>query len=294
MAITRNAYAKINLGLDVIGLDEKRYHLVRMIMQNISLHDVLTFEKTSDGQITLELDENSSPMAFGNVPLDEHNLIWKVCNLLRHKYGISQGVHILLEKNIPAAAGMAGGSTDAAAAFLGMNELFDLGISTQELCEMATPLGADIPYCIVGGTALAEGIGEVLTVLPDMPDCHIVVAKPPIGVSTKWVYTELDSHEIMEHPDIDGIQKAIADRSLCGIVEHMGNVLEPVTAVAHPEIGTLEKIMKDHGALRSMMSGSGPTVFGIFDDEATAQSCYEDIAESGLAPECYLTHPIHP
>ena len=287
MKVTRKAYAKINLGLDVTGRRADGYHMVRMIMQTVDLYDVLSFSKTEDGQIRI------STQAQG-IPTDQHNLIWKVCALLRERYKIADGVDITLEKNIPVAAGMAGGSTDGAAAFLGMNELFELGMTRQQMCEMAVELGADIPYCIMGGTALAEGIGEILTSLPNMPDCQILIAKPAIGVSTKWVYTELDNREIAVHPDIDGIRQAIEQQDLQGIQRRLGNVLEPVTTARYTIISQIEELMKENGACNAMMSGSGPTVFGIYDDREAAQKSFAVLDQSGLCPELYLSGPINP
>ncbi len=288
--ITRDAYAKINLGLDVTGRRADGYHLVRMIMQTISLHDTLTFtigEKELSGQVRLSTSS-------GQIPSGPDNLVCRAVEILRKECGFPEGVDITLEKRIPVAAGMAGGSTDAAAAFRAINDLFSLGLSDERLCELATPLGADIPYCIMGGTALSEGIGEVLTALPDLPDCHILIAKPPVAVATKWIYTELDSKPIEDHPDIDGMTAAIRDGSLQGVIDRLGNVLEPVTRVQHPVIGEIEQLMLDHGALGSMMSGSGPTVFGIFDSEQTIQTAYDAVRASGLAPELFCTKPVTP
>ncbi|WP_330364760.1 4-(cytidine 5'-diphospho)-2-C-methyl-D-erythritol kinase [Butyrivibrio sp. NC3005] len=285
--ITKNAYAKINLGLDVTGRREDGYHIVRMIMQNVDIYDTLTFEKTAENKIVLTANKE-------DIPTDEHNLIVKVCKVLVEKYGIKEGVRIHLEKRIPVAAGMAGGSTDAAASFYGMKELFDLPITVDEMCDMAVKLGADIPYCIKGGTMLSEGIGEVLTKLPDMPDCYILVGKPSIGVSTKWVYTTLDSKPIEKHPDIDGMCDAIRDNSLEGIVSRLYNVLEPVTKSEHDIIEKIENVMKDNGADESIMTGSGPTVFGIFTDEEKAKNAYEALKKTELCPQLFLTRPINP
>ena len=287
MKVTRKAYAKINLGLDVTGKRADGYHLVRMIMQTVDLYDVLSFSKREDGQIHIMTQSQG-------IPTDQHNLIWKVCALLTEQYKITDGVDITLEKNIPVAAGMAGGSTDAAAAFLGMNELFHMGLTRQQMCEQGVKLGADIPYCIMGGTALSEGIGEILTPLPDMPDCQILIAKPAIGVSTRWVYTELDNSEISVHPDIDGIRQAIERQDLQGIQVRLGNVLESVTTAKYTIIRQIEKLMKENGAGGAMMSGSGPTVFGIYDDRAAAQKSYAVLEKSGLCPELYLSAPINP
>lgn len=285
--ITRKAYAKINLGLDVTGRREDGYHIVRMIMQNVDIYDTLTFEKNDLGKIRLTANKDT-------IPTDEHNLIYKVCALLMEKYDIKEGVDVHLEKRIPVAAGMAGGSTDGAAAFYGMKELFALPITKEEMCEMAVKLGADIPYCIMGGTMLSEGIGEVLTALPDMPDCYILVGKPDINVSTGWVYTELDSKEIEFHPDIDGMCDAIGSGDLGGVCQRLSNVLEPVTKSKYDIIGKIEALMEDCGAVRSIMTGSGPTVFGIFDDEAKLKQAYDKVKESGYCPELFMSKPVNP
>lgn len=285
--ITRKAYAKINLGLDVTGRRDDGYHIVRMIMQNVDIYDTLTFEKNDLGKIRLTANKDT-------IPTDEHNLIYKVCALLMEKYGIKEGVDVHLEKRIPVAAGMAGGSTDGAAAFYGMKELFYLPITKEEMCEMAVKLGADIPYCIMGGTMLSEGIGEVLTALPDMPDCYILVGKPAIDVSTGWVYTELDSKEIESHPDIDGMCDAIKAGDLKGVCDRLSNVLEPVTKSKYDVIGKIEALMEDGGAVRSIMTGSGPTVFGIFDDEAKLKQAYDKVKESGYCPELFMSKPVNP
>ncbi|SHI44098.1 4-diphosphocytidyl-2-C-methyl-D-erythritol kinase [Butyrivibrio fibrisolvens DSM 3071] len=285
--ITRKAYAKINLGLDVTGRRDDGYHIVRMIMQNVDIYDTLTFEKNDLGKIRLTANKDT-------IPTDEHNLIYKVCALLMEKYDIKDGVDVHLEKRIPVAAGMAGGSTDGAAAFYGMKELFDLPITQEEMCEMAVKLGADIPYCIMGGTMLSEGIGEVLTALPDMPDCYILVGKPDINVSTGWVYTELDSKEIEFHPDIDGMCDAIGSGDLGGVCQRLSNVLEPVTKSKYDIIGKIEALMEDGGAVRSIMTGSGPTVFGIFDDEDKLKKAYDKVKESGYCPELFMSKPVNP
>ncbi len=285
--ITRKAYAKINLGLDVIGRREDGYHLVRMIMQSIDLYDELSFEKTNDGQITI-ITSNSK------IPTDKRNLIWKAAEQLKEEYGVSFGAIIELKKYIPMAAGMAGGSTDAAATYIALNELWGLGLSRDRLCELAVKLGADIPYCICGGTALSEGIGEELTFLRDMPSCHIVIAKPAIDVSTAWAYTTLDSAPIKDHPDIDGMRKAIDNRDLYGITERLGNVLETVTSGKYPIIEDIRQVLLNNGAIGARMSGSGPTVFGIFEnkDLVFAQHAVEELRRRGIAPELFITKPI--
>ena len=282
------AYAKVNLSLDIVGRREDGYHLVRMVMQSLDIADILTFEKLDKPEIIVLLDNPSvggdgdSPL--GKVPLDENNLIYKAARLLFDRYiwkrNEKAGVQITLTKNIPIAAGMAGGSSDAAATFRGINELFELGLMDKELMEMGVTLGADIPYCIMGGTALSEGIGEELTRLPDIPECVFLVVKPRISVSTAEAYGGYDS--LVEsktgqkvriiHPDVDGQVDALYAGNLKGVTDKFLNVLEYVTAEKHPIIGDIEKIMLDFGALNAMMSGSGPTVFGIFDDVEKAEA----------------------
>lgn len=275
------AYAKINLGLDVVGRLENGYHEVKMVMQTVGIYDELSFTKVESG-ITVTTDS-------GELPTDENNLIYKAAKLMIETYGIQEGVRIHLQKNIPIAAGMAGGSTDAAATMKGINRLFDLGCTLKELMELGVKIGADVPYCILGGTALAEGIGEKLTALPEAPECYLLVAKPDISVSTKYVYEHLDAEGVAEHPDIDGMVKAIEEGSLQGILNRMGNVLENVTVKAHPVIDTIKERMKELGAVGSMMSGSGPTVFGIFLEEAKAQEAYEQIKKEQLAKQIFVT-----
>lgn len=278
----RKAYAKINLGLDVIGRLENSYHMVKMVMQTVGIYDVLTLKKIPSG-IVVTTDN-------GELPTDDNNLIYKAARLMREAYGITEGVSIHLEKNIPIAAGMAGGSTDAAGTFLGMNQLFEIGATIQELQELGVKVGADVPYCIMGGTALAEGIGEILSPLPAPPQCHLVVAKPDINVSTKYVYEHLDAEGVETHPDIDGMIEALEEGELQGIVSRLGNVLETVTVKKHTIINTIKQCMLENGALGSLMSGSGPTVFGIFTDEQKAQKAKDEIEEKQLAKQVFVTN----
>ena len=207
--------------------------------------------------------------------------------------GIIEGVSIHLHKVIPVAAGMAGGSSDAAATLVGMNRLFHCGLSKEKLMELGVQIGADVPYCVLRGTALAEGIGEKLTVLPPMPDCWILIGKPGISVSTKYVYTTLDLNTDTVHPDIDGMKKALEDGNLYGITERMGNVLQDVTIPAYPEVERIKEQMKTLGAVNAMMSGSGPTVFGIFDNEEKAQEACQKLWESGSCQQVFLTVPFN-
>ncbi|MCR5557540.1 MAG: 4-(cytidine 5'-diphospho)-2-C-methyl-D-erythritol kinase [Butyrivibrio sp.] len=287
MRLEKKAYAKINLGLDVTGKRADGYHIVRMIMQNVDLFDTLTFEDNETGEVNLTASSE-------RIPTDDSNLICKVAHQLQKEYGVTRGANIHLIKRIPVAAGMAGGSTDGAAAYMALNELWSLGLDKTKLCELAVKLGADIPYCIIGGTALAEGIGEELTVISDMPKCSIVIAKPAIDVSTGWVYKELDSNEIAEHPDIDGIKAAIEGGDINEMCRLIGNVLEPVTAGKYTVIPEIEKILEDNGAIRAFMTGSGPTVFAIYDDATKAKEGFEAVKRSALAPELFLSGPINP
>lgn len=280
------AYAKINLGLDVVRKREDGYHEVRMIMQTIKLYDKLTFRLLEEDEIRLKTN-------LGFLPVNEDNLVYKAVKLLKDTYDVKKGLEIDLFKCIPVAAGMAGGSTDCAAALVGAAKMFGLRLSKQELMKLGVKLGADVPYCVLRGTALSEGIGEVLTPLPPIPDCHILIAKPPISVSTKFVYENLRANELEKHPDIDGMVVAIKEGNLQGITDRMENVLETVTIPAYPVIEEIKNCMKDHGAINSLMSGSGPTVFGIFDKEEQAERARNIIREKDLAQQVYVVKPFN-
>lgn len=282
-----NAYGKINLGLDVVRRREDGYHEVRMIMQTVNLHDKILMERSSEAGVHTETN-------LPYVPDGEGNLAYRAAKLLADEFHITDGVHIRIKKYIPVAAGMAGGSTDAAAVLVGMNRMFGLGLTRRELMKRGVKLGADVPYCILRGTALSEGIGEILTVLPPAPQCHIVLAKPQVAVSTKAVYGNLRVNELLpkEHPDIDGMAAAIKKKDLDGVITRLGNVLETVTIPEHPEIVKIKTIMLENGADGALMSGSGPTVFGIFKDKAAAEKACEVLnqAEEGrLTRQVYLT-----
>lgn len=259
MCYTINAPAKINIGLDVIRKRSDGYHDLKMIMQTINLSDTLEFTVT---------DENTDILTCSNkkLPVDDNNLVIKAVKLMKETYGINASFHINLIKNIPVAAGMAGGSTDAAACFTALNDMFKLGISKEELMKLSVKLGADIPYCIMQGTALSEGIGDILTPLPPFDDVFFLIAKPDIDVSTGFVYKNLKLTNDTCHPDIDGIIRAMHTHNYSEMSALMGNILETVTIPCYPVIGTLKKLLKDEGAFASLMSGSGPTVFGLFDD----------------------------
>ena len=275
------AYAKINLGLDVVRRLENGYHEVKMVMQTVGIYDVLDFQRTAGG-IVITTDS-------GELPTNEDNLIYKAAKLMIEKYHITEGVKIHLEKHIPIAAGMAGGSTDAAATLKGMNRLFDLGCTLKDLMELGVKIGADVPYCVMRGTALAEGIGEKLTRITPVPHMWILIAKPQINVSTRLVYEQLDMGGIQKHPDIDGIIRAIEAQDVVRIAQSMGNVLENVTVPLYPVIETIKQDMLSHGAINAMMSGSGPTVFGIFPDEQTTLACQAFLKKKGDARQVYIT-----
>lgn len=283
--IELKALAKINLGLDVLGKRENGYHDVRMVMQSVYLYDEVKITKRKEPGIVLSTN-------LGFLPSGEGNIAYKAAQLLMDEFQIGQGVDIVLDKHIPVAAGLAGGSSDAAAVLFGMNRLFGLKLSQKELMERGVKLGADVPYCIMRGTVLAEGIGENLTVLPAMPKCTALIAKPPVSVSTKTVYEALDAQEITEHPDIDGIISGLEKGDVRAVASSMGNVLEGVTIPMHPVIAEIKKEMMDAGALGAMMSGSGPTVFGLFDNRAAAKSAQKKIREKALTKQVYVTN-IH-
>lgn len=280
--IKLKALGKINLGLDVLGRRPNGYHDVRMVMQTVYLYDQILLEKTDEEGISLKTN-------LFYLPVNENNLAYRAAKMLIDEFAIKEGVHISLEKHIPVAAGMAGGSSNAAAVLYGMNRLFQLGLTDQELMERGVKLGADVPYCIMRGTVLAEGIGEELTPLPAMPKCHVLLAKPPISVSTQKVYEKLDAQEVTKHPDIDGILLGLQTGDLKKITSSMGNVLENVTITEYPQIERIKDVMKEEGALNAMMSGSGPTVFGIYDDKILARRAAARIREEQLAKQVHVT-----
>ena len=276
------AMAKITLGLDVLGKREDGYHELRMIMQTIRLYDRVQLTVTEAPGIRVKTN-----LSF--LPVNEDNLVYRAAKLLMEEFGIKKGLFINLEKHIPVAAGLAGGSSDAAAVLVGVNRLFGLGLTQQELMERGVKLGADVPYCILRGTALAEGIGEKLTVLPAPVPCHVLIAKPKIHVSTKFVYGNLRVNELKEHPDIDGQIDALQAGDLYGLADRMGNVLETVTIPAYPVIQEIKDEMKRMGAVNAMMSGSGPTVFGLFDDKGKSRKAYEKLKKGSIAKQVCLT-----
>ena len=280
--LTRKAYAKINLGLDVLRRREDGYHEVKMIMQTVDIYDVLTFVKAPADVFRLSVDS-------AQIPDDDNNLVLKAARLLFATAGIDAGVEVTLQKNIPVAAGMAGGSTDAAATLIGLNALYDLRFTTEQLQEIGVKLGADIPYCIMGGTALSQGIGEILRPLPAPPRAHLVIAKPDLMISTKYVYENLHANSLKVHPNIDGMIEALSNQDLIKMCSLMGNVLETVTEKENPIITQIKDLMKEQGATGALMSGSGPTVFSIFTEEEKARSCFQKIQEENLAKQLFLT-----
>ena len=279
--IKLKARAKINLGLDVVRKREDGYHEVRMIMQMINLYDRITLRRSTEPGIRVTTN-------LPYLPVNEDNLVYRAAKLLMEEFKVTEGAEIELQKYIPVAAGMAGGSSDAAAVMVGVNRIFHLGLTKKQLMERGVKIGADVPFCIMRGTALAEGIGEVLTPLPAMPHSSLVIAKPKIHVSTKFVYGNLKANELKEHPDIDGQVQALREGSLEQLVAKMGNVLETVTVPAYPVIDEIKKTMLKNDAMGAMMSGSGPTVFGVFEREERAQEVCRLLKKEGAAKQIYL------
>lgn len=286
--LSLKAYGKINLGLDVLRRREDGYHDVRMIMQTVGIFDRVDLIWKEEPGIQVETN-------LYYLPTNENNLVYKAAKLLMDEFQVQEGLLIRLRKFIPVAAGMAGGSSDAAAVLFGVNKMFRLGLTTEELMERGVKIGADVPYCILRGTALSEGIGEVLTGLSPVPQCQVLVAKPGINVSTKFVYENLHANDLRpeQHPDIDGMIRAIKAQDLQGIADKLGNVLETVTVKEYPVIQEIKDKMLEFGAIGSLMSGSGPTVFGLFTNPKAAQQAYEELRygeSSGLAKQVYLTN----
>lgn len=277
------AMAKINLGLDVLGKREDGYHEVRMIMQTIRMYDILDIRKTRRPGIVL-----TTNLPF--IPTDQRNLVYKAAQMLMEEFDVEEGLSIKLRKFIPVAAGMAGGSSDAAAAFVGVNRMFHLGLTEEQLMERAVKVGADVPYCIMRGTALAEGIGEKLTRLPRVPHCYVLVGKPGVNVSTKTAYENLKLDDpAVVHPDIDGMVTAVRNGDLDGMISRMGNVFEPGIISKYPVIQEIKDLMESNGARKAMMSGSGPTVFGIFDDKEKMERAAAVLRESRFAKTVFAT-----
>ena len=264
------AYGKINLGLDVLRRRENGSHEVRMIMQTVGLYDRIDL-------IYRDMPGIKVATNLYYLPNNENNLVYQAANILMEEFDIKKGISIKLRKFIPVAAGMAGGSSDAAAVLFGVNKMFGLGLSQQQLMERGIRIGADVPYCVMRGTALSEGIGEILTPLPAMPQCQVLIAKPGLSVSTRFVYENLHVNELKpeQHPNIDAMVEAIGQGDIYKIASHLGNVLETVTIPAHPVIAQIKEKMMDCGAIGTLMSGSGPTVFGLFTNPKSAASAYE-------------------
>ncbi len=281
------ATAKINLALDVLKKRQDGYHEVRMVMQMVGMYDRLTLEAVKGGQ-GVRLTTNLS-----YIPTDENNLVVRAANLLMSESGVTDGLAVHLDKFIPVAAGLAGGSSDAAMTLVGVNRIFRLGKTEEELMQLGARIGADVPYCIKRGTALSEGIGEILTPLKAMPDAGILLSKPNISVSTRDVYAAFDAEKITDHPDIDGLIGAIEAGDLHAMTEgqRMANVLETVTGPKYPVIAELKKTMLEEGALTAIMSGSGPTVFGIFDDSGKAEACRMRLRAERPQARTFLTWP---
>lgn len=278
--IKLRAYGKINFALDVISKRSDGYHDVEMIMQSIGLYDLITIKETICG---IRLNSNCK-----SIPLDENNIAYKAAELIITHTGIDRGVDIYLHKNIPVAAGMGGGSADAAAILKGLNELWSLGLCIRELMDFALSLGADVPFFILGGTALACGIGEKLTPIKALEDVLMLIVKPDFGVSTAQVYSMFDISKITERPSMPLMIDALRTRNLAAIGKNLCNVFEHVVCAMHPEVSEIKRQMIRKGALGSLMSGSGPTVYGIFENYVQAEELYKTFKER--YPESYLTH----
>ncbi len=282
-ALTAKAFAKINLSLDVLGTLPNGYHEVKMVMQTVSLYDSVELTKTEKG-ISLECS-----LRF--LPTGPENLAYRAAEAFFKETGIDGGVKIYLKKHIPVGAGLAGGSSNAAAVLTGLNRLYDAHLSTRRLCEIGTALGADVPYCIIGGTRLAEGIGEKLSPLPPLPECHIVLVKPSFSISTKWVYENIDSCPDIVHPPTDKLIAALEKGDLYEMCANMGNVLEDVSIAHYPVLSSVKDDLRALGAIGAQMSGSGPTVFGIFDDEEKARNAKDVLWKKYKT--AYICHGIN-
>lgn len=283
--IELKAYGKINIGLDVIRKREDGYHDLDMIMQTVGVYDDVIISR-EDGTQTYEIEVSTDADILPN---DKGNLAFMAAKVLMEAYDIKSKVKIHINKRIPIAGGMAGGSADCAAVLRGVNQLFQLGLTDEQLQEYGVKLGADVPYCIVGGTKRAQGIGEILTDLPTPPKCYVIIAKPDAFVSTKFVYSHIRPAQIENHPDIDGIIESIKAGDLYGMCEKIANVMEDVTIPEYPIIQKVKDILKSNGAVNALMSGSGPTVFGIYDDEEKAKQSMDALSGKEFVSRLYLT-----
>ncbi|MDV2887316.1 4-(cytidine 5'-diphospho)-2-C-methyl-D-erythritol kinase [Alkalihalophilus pseudofirmus] len=279
MKCSVKAPAKINLSLDAIRKREDGYHEVEMIMTTVDLADRIDLTLTEDGKIKVDVSE-------GFVPSDHRNLAYQAASLLQERYQVKQGVSIYITKRIPVAAGLAGGSSDAAATLKGLNDLWALGLSLDELARIGAEIGSDVSFCVYGGTALATGRGEIITHIESPPSCWVILAKPPIGVSTADVYKRLKVEEV-EHAKTEEMIKAIKNQDFNGICDHLHNVLETVTLEMHPEVRHIKEQMQRFGADGVLMSGSGPTVFGLVEKESRLHRVY-----NGLRGFCSDVHAV--
>lgn len=272
--VTIKAPAKVNLTLDVTGKRPNGYHDLKMIMQTISVFDEIKLSLTEEEKIDLHMNKELPD----KIPA-EKNLVYKAAALMKEKFDIKGGFDIELQKNIPAAAGLAGGSSDCAATLIAVNEVCELGLTTQELCDIGVKLGADVPFCIRKGTMLSEGIGEILTPLTPFKDVWVVLVKPDISVSTAYVYTHLDLPNLKYHPDTDKAIECIDNGDIAGLSNVLSNVLETVTVPEYPVLTEIKEFLVQNGAAGSLMSGSGPTVFGIFKNKEDARRAYDKAGE---------------
>lgn len=266
------AYAKINLTLDVTGKRADGYHEIRTVMQSVSLCDTISVERAEE--ITVSANKKA-------IPADKSNLAYIACEKFFEAAGIRGGANVYIKKHIPVAAGLAGGSTDAAAVLRALNRLYKTGFSTEELCEIGASFGADIPYCVRGGTALCEGIGEVITVLPKLPRLNIVISIGGEGMSTPVMYAEIDKRQSLPNIDTDGMVRAIQAQNISGIVARLGNVFEEICAEKRPFVSAIKALMLKNGALGAAMSGSGPSVFGVFSNKTAAEACAKLLKNMG-------------
>ena len=287
---TAYAYAKINLSLDILGTLPNGYHEVRMIMQSLQLHDTITLKLCDTPGITMTCSDAS-------LPADEHNLAYRAAVSFCDTYHISDGIALHLEKKIPVAAGLAGGSSDAATVLRGLNEMYGCPASADTLAALGVKLGADVPYCLMLGTALSEGIGERLTPLPSAPNCHCLLVKPAAGASTKQIYTDYDvlvQTTDIKHPDTDMLLSALEKGDYNALVSGLCNVLEPVTMSLVPDIAVIKDTLQSLHADGVLMSGSGPTVFALYSDLDTAKRAEAHFLATEYAPGTFLTNLYTP
>ena len=284
VTLCEKAYAKLNLTLDVLGRREDGFHDLRSVMQTISLYDTITMDLETGEPWNLICDRE-------DIPCDERNLAWKAAKLFCESQGVNPGgLTIRIEKQIPSGAGMGGGSADAAAVLRMLNSYYGDPLSIVQLADLSAKIGSDIPFCVMGGTVMCEGRGEIMRRLNNCPDCVILGCKPEFSVSTPVLFRKIDSVDIMAHPDNEAMERAIEAGDIDAVAREIYNVFDPVVSEDHPEIAHIKNICVSHGALAAQMTGSGSVVFAIMPDLKSAEEAGEELKRA--YSQVFVAHPV--